>query len=201
MKQHELEFWFDFASPYAYVSAMRIEEWVSAVGIRVRWVPFLLGPVFKAQGWETSPFNLYPLKGRYMWRDVERLCNRGGLSFVRPEKFPQNALLATRLAVAGSEQEWLIAFCKRLLHEEFGRGKDISGRPAIESILGEFADDASLWLERARSPETKALLHERAAEAKRKRIFGSPSFITGDDELFWGDDRLEQAIEWILKRR
>ncbi|MFZ2144194.1 MAG: DsbA family protein, partial [Xanthobacteraceae bacterium] len=69
-----LNFWFEFASTYSYPAMMRITSLADAAGIALKFRPFLLGPVFKAQGWETSPFNLYVSKGRNMWRDLERLC-------------------------------------------------------------------------------------------------------------------------------
>src|SRR6266850_3622898 len=69
-----LDFWFDFASTYSYPAAMRVGALAGEMGLRLRFRPFLLGPIFKAQGWNSSPFNVYPAKGRYMWRDLERLC-------------------------------------------------------------------------------------------------------------------------------
>ena len=89
-----LDFWFDFASTYSYLSAARIRPLAAEAKVRVRFRPFLLGPIFKAQGWGTSPFNLYEAKGRYMWRDMERLAAGLGLPFRRPDPFPQNSLLA-----------------------------------------------------------------------------------------------------------
>src|SRR5882757_8742929 len=100
-----LDFWFDFGSTYSYPAAMRIGPLAAAAGVAVRFRPFLLGPIFKAQGWETSPFNLYPAKGRYMVRDCERLCAECGLTFRLPEPFPQNTLLASRLALVALEQD------------------------------------------------------------------------------------------------
>ena len=67
-----LDFWYEFASPYSCLSALRIEELADEAGVTLRWRPFLLGPIFAAQGWNTSPFALYPSKGRYMWRDTAR---------------------------------------------------------------------------------------------------------------------------------
>ena len=96
-----LEFWYEFASTYSYLSAMRIEPLAEAAGVDIRWRPFLLGPVFKAQGLETSPFARYPAKGRYMWRDMEREAARLGLPFYRPKTFPQNGLTAARVALLG----------------------------------------------------------------------------------------------------
>jgi 2-hydroxychromene-2-carboxylate isomerase len=95
-----LDFWFDFASTYSYPAAMRIAPLAAAAGVAVRYRPFLLGPIFKAQGWDTSPFNVYEAKGRHMWRDLERLCADLALPFRHPDPFPQNSLLAARVALA-----------------------------------------------------------------------------------------------------
>ena len=97
-----LNFWFEFASTYSYPAMMRITSLADAAGIALKFRPFLLGPVFKAQGWETSPFDLYVSKGRNMWRDLERLCEELKLPFRRPEPFPQNSLQASRLALVAS---------------------------------------------------------------------------------------------------
>ena len=99
MAKPSLDFWFDFASTYSYPAAMRIASLAETSGVTVRWRPFMLGPIFKAQGWATSPFNLYPAKGRNMWRDLERICAALDLPFKRPDPFPQNSLLAARAAL------------------------------------------------------------------------------------------------------
>src|ERR1700722_14825369 len=98
MSRPTLDFYLEFASTYSYPAAMRIGSLAEAAGVAGRWRPFLLGPIFKAMGWDTSPFNLYPPKGRYMWRDVERICVADGLLFRRPDVFPQSGLTAARLA-------------------------------------------------------------------------------------------------------
>ena len=94
------EFWYEFASTYSYPAAMRVAALAEARGVALAWRPFLLGPIFAAQGWRDSPFNIYPAKGRYMWRDLERICDALGLPLKRPEPFPQNSLLAARVALA-----------------------------------------------------------------------------------------------------
>ena len=93
-----VDFWFEFGSTYSYPAAMRIEALAAEQGVRVTWRPFLLGPIFRAQGWDDSPFNIFPSKGRYMWRDLERICADYEIPFRRPSEFPRNGLLATRLA-------------------------------------------------------------------------------------------------------
>src|SRR5271165_1062671 len=90
------EFWYEFASTYSYPAAMRAASLAKARAVELAWRPFLLGPIFAANGWRDSPFNIYPPKGRYMWRDMERICGALGLPLRRPEPFPQNSLLAAR---------------------------------------------------------------------------------------------------------
>jgi 2-hydroxychromene-2-carboxylate isomerase len=94
------EFWYEFASTYSYPAAMRAAALAQTRGVTLIWRPFLLGPIFAAQGWRDSPFNIYPAKGRYMWRDLERICTAQGLPLRRPNPFPQNSLLAARVALA-----------------------------------------------------------------------------------------------------
>ena len=89
MSTPALQFWYDFASTYSYVAAARIDRVAASAAVAVTWRPFLLGPIFAAQGWRDSPFNIYPAKGRYMWRDMERVCEREGIALVRPSRFPR----------------------------------------------------------------------------------------------------------------
>src|SRR3954469_2482708 len=113
-----LDFFYEFASSYSYIAAMRIAPLAKAASVTVRFRPFLLGPIFKAQGWDTSPFNLYPAKGRNMWRDFERLCADLGLPFRKPETFPQPSLLAARVALVGLAQRWGEDFCRAVFSAE-----------------------------------------------------------------------------------
>ena len=94
-----IQFWYDFASTYSYLAASRVDQVATERSIEVEWKVFLLGPIFAEQGWNDSPFNIYPAKGRYMWRDLERRCEAAGVSLVRPSQFPRNGLLAARVAL------------------------------------------------------------------------------------------------------
>jgi 2-hydroxychromene-2-carboxylate isomerase len=193
-----LEFWFEFASTYSYPAAMRVERVARAAGVEVAWRPFLLGPIFGAQGWNDSPFNLYPVKGRYMWRDLERICADLGTPLRRPSRFPRNGLLAARVACHAQEQPWLPEFARQVYRANFADDREISDPAVVGEILEAVGQPRAL-LAAAESPETRAKLRAQTERAQALGIFGAPSFVVGD-ELFWGNDRLEHALRWLRQR-
>lgn len=190
-----LAFWYEFASTYSYLSAMRIETLARDYDVAIAWRPFLLGPIFKKQGWSTSPYNLYPAKGRYMWQDVERQCARYGVPFSLPDPFPQSGLLAARIAHAGREKPWIGTFTRGVFVAEFGQGLDISDEALMAELLLEAGAPAVEALADAQSREIKISLRAAVSEAEQLGIFGAPSFVVANGDLYWGDDRLEQALE------
>lgn len=192
-----LDFWYEFASTYSYPAAMRVDAMAQERGVELRWRPFLLGPIFAEQGWRNSPFNLYPNKGRNMWRDLERICGRLKLPLHRPDPFPQNSLLAARTALAVTD-EMRPAFSRAVYHAAFGQGKPIAERETLAAILSELGLHASAMLERAGSEEVKSRLKRENEEARRLGIYGAPSCVTEDGELFWGNDRIEAALDWAI---
>jgi 2-hydroxychromene-2-carboxylate isomerase len=194
-----LDFWFDFASTYSYLAATRIRPLATKAKVQVRFRPFLLGPIFKAQGWDTSPFNLYEAKGRYMWRDLERLAAEASLPFRRPDPFPQNSLLPARVALFGMEHGWGENFSVDVFHAQFVEDGRIDEPHTLTEILDRLNVDANATLEAAQSNEIKTRLRSEVEEAQRLGIFGAPSFTTADGELFWGNDRLEAALRWARR--
>ena len=196
MPRPQIEFWFEFASTYSYLTAMRIEDMAGAAGVDVSWQPLWLGPIFKAQGWDSSPFNLYPAKGQYMWRDMERLAASRGLPFARPDPFPQNSLLANRTACLAVRHPGGSAFVKSVYSAEFGAGADISDASVIAGLLAQAGLPETLMQE-AGGDDAKGALKTQVETAMAKGIFGAPSFVVGE-EVFWGDDRLEQALDWAV---
>jgi 2-hydroxychromene-2-carboxylate isomerase len=195
-----LDFWFDFASTYSYPAALRIGKLANETGVKVRFRPFLLGPIFKAQGWTTSPFNLFEAKGRHMWRDLERICTDLGLPFQPPTPFPQNSVLAARVALCGLSETWGDAFCAELFRAQFGEGRSIDSAETIAAILTKLDVAAEPVLLAALSDDNKLRLRDQTAQAQRAGVFGAPTFITADGELFWGNDRLERALLWAKQK-
>lgn len=192
----KLEFWYDFASTYSYLSAMRIEAVAGTAGVEIAYRPFLLGPIFKAQGLTTSPFVLNPAKGRYMARDIARIATARGLAFHVPEPFPAHSLAAARIGLVAEEDGWIGAFTQAVFAAEFGERADISAHETLARIVADLGEDPAQIMARANSDEIKSALRRRTEAAADKGIFGAPTFIAEDGELFWGDDRLDAALAW-----
>ena len=233
--QPRLQFWYDFASNYSWIAARRIQAAARDAGVALQWRPFLLGPIFAASGWNDSPFNVYPAKGAYAWRDVARLADGLGLALTRPQPFPQNSLQAARLALALPEAA-LPAFTVALFAAEFEQGLGLSEAALRQALAAASANmesplaaasanpelslaaasaslepplaaasagtagapAAGLDLAAAGSDAVKRALRAQTEAAVAAGIFGAPAFIASDGELFWGNDRLEQALAWEL---
>lgn len=195
MTSPTLEFWFEFASTYSHVAAQRIEAVARAAGVTVAWKPFLLGPIFRKQGWNDSPFNIYPAKGVYMWKDLERQCAKHGVPFRKPSAFPRPSLLATRIALAlESSPQRVAEFSRRVYLANFHDDVDTTDDDIVRGLLRSMGwPDAEAVLARATSAETKEHLRRRGDEAFERGIFGAPTFLIGS-ELYWGNDRLEDAL-------
>ena len=188
-----IEFWFDFGSNYSYLSMMRIRRLALEAGARVVLKPFLLGPIFKAQGWNTSPFVLQAAKGRYVWRDMERQCMKYGLRWRRPSVFPRNGLLAARVALQGEGAPWEFDFCEQVMLANFVDDREIGDEAVIGGILAGLGVDGGAVIAAAQGEACKVELRARTAAAQARGVFGAPMFFVGD-EMFWGNDRLEDAL-------
>ncbi|MEM7753843.1 MAG: 2-hydroxychromene-2-carboxylate isomerase [Paracoccaceae bacterium] len=194
----KLEIWVEFASTYSYLTVSRAEAVLREACVPFFWHPFLLGPIFRDKGLESSPFVLDPVKGSYMWRDIERRAARLGLPFVRPKVFPANGLVAARIMTAALDQPWCGAFARAVFSAQFARGADISDAFVLAEALAACGAEPAYWLERAGQDETKARLRTATDQARDLGILGAPSFLVGD-EVFWGDDRLGDAVAWALE--
>jgi 2-hydroxychromene-2-carboxylate isomerase len=190
-----LSFWYDFSSSYSYLAAMRIEERAAAADVAVAWTPFLLGPIFADAGYGGSPNLMSPAKARYMWDDIARRARHRGLPFVRPEVFPQRSVAAGRAALALPDAA-RPAFSRAVFRQTFVYGRDIAEPAALCAAAEEAGLDGEAVLASASDPDAKAKLFAAVDMAKARGIFGAPSFIASDGALFWGDDRLDDALSW-----
>lgn len=193
-----VDFWFEFGSTYSYPAAMRIQALAAESDVRVSWRAFLLGPTFRDQGWTDSPYNLFPQKGRYMWRDLERICAIQDIPFSRPSEFPRNGLLAARIACQFADRPWLPDFVRAVYRANFEQDLDISAPAVLTRCLVCSGEDPEALILEAQSPESKEALRRQTEQASQLGIFGAPSFVV-DRELFWGNDRLEDALTWAVE--
>ncbi|MTV38192.1 2-hydroxychromene-2-carboxylate isomerase [Duganella radicis] len=186
----EIACWFDFASNYSYLSVLRLARQKE---VAVQWKPFLLGPIFKEQGWDNSPFVLQKDKGDYVWQDMPRECAKYGLPWRQPSEFPRRSLLAARVALLGEHQPWMAEFCARTMLANFEHDEDIGSEAVIATILTGIGLDAAALLTAAQSDDNKVRLRARGEEARSLHIFGAPTFFVGPD-MYWGNDRLTDAL-------
>ena len=197
----EIEFWFEFGSNYSYLSVMRIEDEARRHGVRVAWKPFLLGPIFRALGMENSPFVLQKEKGAYVQQDMARLCRKYGLApWVKPSVFPRLGVLPLRIALLGVDEPWIGAFCRKVMELNFVRDQDINQPEQMIPIVAELGLSALGLTERAQSEPIKTRLRDQTEQARAKGIFGAPTFFVGT-EMFWGNDRLDDALLFAAKQK
>lgn len=195
MTERTVDLWFDFASPYSYLAAARAGALAAQRGLRLRWQPFLLGPIFADLGWSDSPLVLQSRKGDHAWRDLERQAHKFGLPWRRPSRFPRPAVLPTRIALLGAERPWCEAFTKAVFALNFVADKDIDGAAAMTAVLERLGLPAGPLLDAAQGTAERPRLRRQVETARRLGIFGAPTCMVGD-EMFWGNDRLEDALDW-----
>jgi 2-hydroxychromene-2-carboxylate isomerase len=192
-----LEFWYDLASTYSYVAAMRVEGECARAGVELAYRPFLLGPIFSdLLGIKDSPFNVQPVRGRYMWRDLERLCQKHGIAWRRPTTFPRNSVLAARVACCAGAAIGPVT--RAIFSANFAEDRDIADPAVLRAVVVSAGGDGCLLVEHAQSAEVKTRLRANTSDAQRLGIFGAPDFLV-NGELFFGQDRLEDAIAWARR--
>jgi 2-hydroxychromene-2-carboxylate isomerase len=190
-----LELWFEFGSNYSYLAVMRIDQLARHYGVPIAWKPFLLGPIFKSFGWSTSPFVLQKEKGEYVWRDMARQCEKYSFPWTRPTVFPRRAILPMRVALLGADQPWIGAYSQRMMRMNFAEDCDIDTPQAVGEVLAALGLPASDLLSAAQSERNKLRLRDQTEQARCRGVFGAPTFFVGS-EMFWGNDRLEDALRF-----
>jgi 2-hydroxychromene-2-carboxylate isomerase len=200
IERPEVEFWFDFASPYSYLSVMRIEDEARRHGVRIVWKPFLLGPIFRELGFAQPPMIAEKRKAAYMHQDLARQCGRHALApWVAPSVLPRRSVLAARVALLGANRSWIAAFCRAVMALNFVRDEEIDTPEQLTPLLAALGLPAADLLALAESPSIRALLRRQTEEANARGLFGAPTFLV-EDEMFWGNDRLEEAFQFARQR-
>ncbi|WP_018234480.1 2-hydroxychromene-2-carboxylate isomerase [Ensifer sp. BR816] len=189
-----VDFWFSIGSPYTFLAVMRLPEIAERAGVEVRWRPFDVQAI-QAEA-NDSPFADKPLKATYMWRDIERRAARFGLPVRLPVPYPlANLALANCVAVLAAREGWCPAYAIATYRRWFVDREPAGSEPNLSASIKEAGQDPARVLEQASARAAAEALKAATSEATTIGIFGTPSFVA-DGELFWGHDRLEDAIEW-----
>jgi 2-hydroxychromene-2-carboxylate isomerase len=189
-----IDFWFSIGSTYSYLSVMRLPRVAAETGIAFHWRPFNVRAIMREM--ENIPFANKPIKAAYMWRDVGRRAAMNGLKPTLPAPYPIKELeLANRVAIVGMNEGWGEAYVRAAYQGWFERGEPAGEEPNLGAAIRAAGQDPAAVLERANGPAGVDGLVAATEEARRLGIFGSPTFVV-NGELFWGDDRLDDALTW-----
>ncbi len=194
-----IDFWFSIGSTYTYLTVMRLDEVARREGIAFRWRPFDVRAIMVAM--DNIPFSKKPIKAQYMWRDIERRAAMYGVPWSGIPHYPlQHLPFANRVALAGMREGWGADYVRAAYRRWFGSGEDVSVEPSLSEVLREIGQDPERVLALAASDQSTSALRAETDAAAALGIFGSPTFAVGK-ELFWGDDRLDDAIAWQREGR
>lgn len=189
-----IDFWFSIGSTYTYLSVMRLPDVARREGIEFRWRPFDVRAIMVEQN--NIPFRDKPVKSAYMWRDVERRAGGYGMPFAGVPPYPIKALSrANRVALVAGDEGWIVQYVQSAYRRWFQRLQEPASDEALSEDLAAIGQDARRVIELADSPALDERLKAQTGIAKALGVFGSPTYAVGG-EIFWGDDRLDDAIAW-----
>ena len=193
MAKAPIDFWFSIGSMYTYLSVMRLAEVEAKTGARFRWQPFSVRDIMIEM--DNRPLSK-PLKLAYMWRDLERRAATHGLPYRAQPSYPlKNFDLANRIAIVGAEEGWCADYTRAAYRRWFIEHEEAGSESSNAESLREIGQDPARVIKRAESEEIAKAYQTATGEARKLGIFGAPTFVVGG-ELFWGDDRLEDAAAW-----
>jgi 2-hydroxychromene-2-carboxylate isomerase len=195
----QLEFFFDYGSPYSYLADTQLAALGERTGAEVVYRPMLLGGVFKATG-NRSPF-VEPVapKRAYFALELGRCVAHLGVPFAHNAHFPINTLLLMRCAAAAQQADVFAPFHQVVYPAFWCEGLDLGAAQVIRGVLEKAGLDAAAILSAAAEAPAKDLLRATTDEAVARGLFGAPTFFVGE-EMFFGCDRLEfveRALEAI----
>jgi len=199
MAAARIDFWFTMGSTYSFLSVMRLGEIEKSSGVAFRWRPFHLLVIL--QEMNHVPFADKPAKSAYMWRDIERRAGMYGIPARLPAPYPvKHSVVANLVASVGMSEGWGADFVRAAYRHWFQLGQETGSEPNLSESLRDIGQDPERVLKLAAGDAAKTLLGAETDAARELGIFGSPTFTVGR-ELFWGDDRLDDAIDWLRSGR
>jgi 2-hydroxychromene-2-carboxylate isomerase len=190
-----VEFYYDFSSPYTYIASRRIEKICEDNGAELEWKPFLLGGLFNETG--VKPAREIENKFEYIKLDTRDCARHYGVEFIFPELFPLNSVKSMRGAFAASEKGKLVEYNHEMFRLYWTEGKDLSNEDMLSDAVRGLGIDPDWFIARIGEQEIKDRLRDETAGAAKRGAFGAPTIFIGD-KMFWGNDRLDY-VEAYLK--
>jgi 2-hydroxychromene-2-carboxylate isomerase len=191
-----LEFFVYIGSTYSHLSVARASAVAAEGGVDLRWTPFSARTLMREQN--NLPFNGKPVKLKYMWRDVERRAMRFNVPFDGIPPYPVGKTeIANHVATLASVEGWCPQFTQAAYKKWFLEKKDPGEFEVLEALIASIGQDPERVLKAAQAQECLDTYDRRTCRARELGVFGSPTFVHGT-EVFWGDDRLEDAIQWAI---
>jgi 2-hydroxychromene-2-carboxylate isomerase len=196
----EIDFFFFYGSTYTYLTVMRIERLLAEHDVAVRWHPFNLPQIVREMN--NIPFRTKPKKLSYMFRDIERRAKRYGLPFGDAPVYPLDAPLdpdnfASRVGLVAAEQGWCAEYTRETYRAWFLDKKPPGLANNVAEVVGALGKGMEDIAALAGTDRIRAKFETETDLAREFGVFGSPTFAVGS-EIFWGDDRFEDALEWCV---
>lgn len=193
-----LDFYFDFSSPYGYFAAFEIDALAARHGRGVDWHPLLLGALWKSTG--ITPLVQVPRKGAYARRDWERIARLTGVEYHEPAVFPIGSVAAARAFIAARRVDPVgaRALALALYRAYFAQGHNIGEAEVVLDVCAAQGWDRAVMGAAIQEPAIKDALKTEVALAEGRGVFGSP-FVLVDGEPFWGWDRLPMVEQWLAR--
>ena len=195
---NNIDFYFSIGSTYTYLTVTRILDVENKHQVKFNWKPFSVRAIMKEMN--NIPFPKEKMnKVNYMWRDIERRAEGYGFFAKTPVPYPLSEFdLANQIAILGLENDWGVDYIRLTYKKWFQEGKEPAIEPSISEVCNELKLNKDQIISDALNKEIQVKYEANTNSARENKIFGSPSFIV-KKEVFWGDDRMEDAIKWNSK--
>ncbi len=193
-----IDFYFSIGSTYTYLSVTRILNVEKEHQVKFNWKPFSVRAIMKEMN--NIPFPKDKInKVNYMWRDIERRAEGYGFFAKTPVPYPLSEFdLANQIAIYGLDEGWGVDYIRLTYKKWFQERKEPAIDPSVSEICEKLKINKDEIILKAKSKEIENKYISNTKDARNNKIFGSPTFIV-DNEIFWGDDRMEDAIKWSKK--
>jgi len=193
-----IDFYFSIGSTYTYLTVTRILDVEKKHQVKFNWIPFSVREIMKEMNNIPFPPDKKN-KVNYMWRDIERRAEGYGFFAKTPVPYPLTQFdLANKLAIVGLKEGWGVDYVRLTYKRWFQEGKEPAVETNISEICNELKIDKDKAIEKANTEELEKEYLTNTDNARKNKVFGSPSFIV-KNEIFWGDDRMEDSISWSKK--